>query len=516
MKTEKRFIYADNAATSPLSAKALEAMMPYLSEQYANTSQPYSFARKAKKEMQEARETIASCIGAKPSEIYFTSGGSESNNWVINGAIDFEMEIVTSLIEHHSILRAVEHASRIGNHATYLPVSSTGIVELPKLKESIVHQGTLVSIMLANNEIGTIQHISELANYTHDHNGFFHTDAVQAIGHVRVDVKSLGVDMLSASAHKFNGPKGVGFLYVREGLKWPNLIYGGSQEFGLRAGTENVAGIIGMAVALKENVDSLADNIIHLRELEDILLQTLSSKGVLYKRNGDIRHIPGNISLSFKGYEGEMLLHRLDLKGIMVSTGSACNSKDIQISHVLRAIGLSEDEAIGTIRVSLGHQNSPEDAKDIAEAIASLVSDSQCENQTDNEETLSKQKSSYHNIAVDTPYETPIVNSKSLRFYISTIGCNAVGRLQSDGKIVILRGSILREDVTSSFKRMEFRNNILRDYCEKIEGGYRTKTELPPLSPSAASGLVQGRSSNGKRDWLDIDGKPLSLYIADF
>lgn len=512
---EKRFIYADNAATSPLSPKAVEAMMPYLSEQFANASQPYSFARQTKKALQEARETIASCIGAKPSEIYFTSGGSESNNWVINGAIDFEMEIVTSSIEHHSILRAVEHASRIGNHVTYLPVSSSGIVELQQLKEAITSPGTLVSVMLANNEIGTIQHIVDLAKYTHECQGFFHTDAVQAVGHIKIDVKSLEVDMLSASAHKFNGPKGVGFLFVREGLKWPNLIYGGNQEFELRAGTENVAGIVGMAVALKEKVDYLADNIIHLRELEDILLQTLTSNGVSYHRNGDIRHIPGNISLSFKGYEGEMLLHRLDLKGIMVSTGSACDSKNTQISHVLEAIGLPKDEAIGTIRISLGDINTREDAINIAEAIAALVSDNQSHNKTDNKEKPTAQISKYDN-AVDIDDGTPIVNSNSHKFCISTIGCNAVGRLLSDGKIVVLKGSILREDVTPTFKRVEFRNNILQDYCEKIEGGYRTKTDLPPLSPSAASGLVQGRSSNGKRDWLDINGKPLALYLTDF
>lgn len=513
MMTEKRFIYADNAATSPLSTKALEAMLPFLSSQYANASQPYSFARSAKKAIQAARETIASCIGANPSEIYFTSGGSESNNWVINGAIEFEMDIITSSIEHHSILRAIEHAAHLGNQVKYLPVSKTGMVTISVLTDAIETPGTLVSIMLANNEIGTIQSIAKLAQYTHECKGFFHTDAVQALGHIKVDVKSLGVDMLSGSAHKFNGPKGIGFLYIRDGLKWPSLIYGGSQESGLRAGTENVAGIVGMAVALKEKVDSLADNIIYLRELEDILLQTLSSKGVLYNRNGDIRHIPGNISLSFKGYEGEMLLHRLDLKGIMVSTGSACDSKDTQISHVLRAIGLPEDEAIGTIRVSLGYQNSPEDARSIAEAIASLVANLQSDNLIDNKEVLTEQESRFDDIVVDIPDKVPVVNSKSIRFYISTIGCNAVGRLQSDGKIVILKGSILREDVTPTFKRVEFRNGILKDYCEKIEGGYRTHKDLPPMSPSAASGLVQGRSSNGKRDWLDINGKPLTTYI---
>lgn len=512
--TEKNFIYADNAATTPLSSKALEMMLPYLSGQYANASQTYSFARSAKKAIQQARETIASCIGAKPSEIYFTSGGSECNNWVINGAIDFEMDIVTSPIEHHSILRAVEHATRIGTLVKYLPVTSTGMIELQSLTEAIESPGSFVSVMLANNEIGTLQHIAELADYTHQCKGFFHTDAVQAVGHVKIDVKTLGVDMLSASAHKFNGPKGIGFLYMREGLKWPNLIYGGSQENGARGGTENVASIVGMAVALKESVDSLADNIFHLRELEDIVLQTLSQKGINYRRNGDIRHIPGNLSLSFKGFEGEMLLHRLDLKGIMVSTGSACDSRVTQISHVLKAIGLPEDEAVSTIRISLGHQNTPEEACKIAEAIASIVSDSNTTIKSEEDQALVIS----HNdniIKEETLVNVVSINERLPKFYISTIGCNAVGQLNSDGKIIILRGSIIREDLTNTFNRIAFRNDILRRYCEKIENGYRTKTDLPPMSPSAASGLVQGRSSNGKRDWLDKDGKPLSLYLAD-
>lgn len=513
MMTEKRFIYVDNAATSPLSNNAMEAMLPYLSSQFANASQPYSFARSAKKAIQAARETIASCIGANPSEIYFTSGGSESNNWVINGAIEFEMDIITSSIEHHSILRATEHAAHLGNQVKYLPVSKTGMVTLSALTDAIESPGTLVSVMLANNEIGTIQSVAELAKYTHECKGFFHTDAVQALGHIKVDVKSLGVDMLSASAHKFNGPKGIGFLYIRDGLKWPSLIYGGSQESGLRAGTENVAGIVGMAVALKEKVDSLADNIIYLRELEDILLQILSSKGVLYNRNGDIRHIPGNISLSFKGYEGEMLLHRLDLKGIMVSTGSACDSKDTQISHVLRAIGLPEDEAIGTIRVSLGHQNTPEEAAKIGEELVSIVSGSTVNNKSEYPQTTEVFKGD-SNIEEEILADAVAANEKFPKFYISTIGCNAVGRLNSDGKIVILKGSIIREDVTNTFKRIDFRNDMLRRYCEKIETGYRTKTDMPPMSPSAASGLVQGRSSNGKRDWLDINGKPLNMYLS--
>lgn len=373
---EKRFVYADNAATSPLSPKALEAMMPYLQSNYANASQPYSFARTARKALNQSRKIIAECINASPEEIYFTSGGIESNNWVMNGAIDFEMDIVTSAIEHHSILRPAQYAAENGCNLAYIPVSETGIVELPELYSRILNPGSLISIMLANNEIGTIQHIADLAQLSHDAKCIFHTDAVQALGHVKVDVQTLGIDMLSGSAHKFNGPKGIGFLYVRKGMKWPAFIKGGSQEFGFRSGTENIAAIVGMATALEENVLSIENNASILNEIECKFLYELTTRGIKFHKNGDSRHIPGNISLSFNSYEGEMLLHRLDLKGVMVSTGSACDSKETQISHVLKAIGLSEETAKGTIRISFGHLNSIADAIYIAEAIASIVTPS--------------------------------------------------------------------------------------------------------------------------------------------
>ena len=373
---EKRFVYADNAATSPLSPKALEAMMPYLQSNYANASQPYSFARAARKALSQSRKIIAECINASPEEIYFTSGGSESNNWVINGAIDFEMDIVTSAIEHHSILRPAQYATENGCSLAYIPLSETGIVELPELYSRIQNPGSLISIMLANNEIGTIQHIADLAQLSHDAKCIFHTDAVQALGHVKVDVQNLGIDMLSGSAHKFNGPKGIGFLYVRKGMRWPPFIKGGSQEFGFRSGTENIAAIVGMATALEENVSSIENNTSILNEIESKFLYELTARGIKFHQNGDSRHIPGNISLSFNSYEGEMLLHRLDLKGVMVSTGSACDSKETHISHVLKAIGLSEDTAKGTIRISFGHLNSIADAIYIAETIASIVTPS--------------------------------------------------------------------------------------------------------------------------------------------
>lgn len=369
----KRIIYADNAATTPLSPKALEAMLPYLQNQYANASQPYSFSRNVKKALYSARETIADCIGATPEEIFFTSGGSEGNNWIINGAVQFNTKIITSSIEHHSILRPVQYAKSLGLDVTLLPTSCTGIVESKKLYESISGPLALVSVMFVNNEIGSIQKISELAHISQDMGCIFHTDAVQCIGHLDIDVKSLDIDLLTASAHKFNGPKGIGFTYMRRGLKWPNLIYGGSQEFGLRAGTENVASIVGMATALAENVSSINENRIHCTNLEKAIISRLNSSDIRYVRNGDTHHLPGMISLSFDGYEGEMILHRMDLLGIMISTGSACDSKETQISHVLKAIQLEESLAKGTVRISLGQHNTIEEAVCIAEALVKIV-----------------------------------------------------------------------------------------------------------------------------------------------
>lgn len=541
---EKRFVYADNAATSPLSPKALEAMMPYLQSNYANASQPYSFARAVRKALSQSRKIIAECINASPEEIYFTSGGSESNNWVMNGAIDFGMDIVTSAIEHHSILRPAQYAAENGCNLAYIPVSETGIVELPELYSRIQNPGSLISIMLANNEIGTVQHIAELSQLSHDAKCIFHTDAVQALGHVKVDVQTLGIDMLSGSAHKFNGPKGIGFLYVRKGMKWPAFIKGGSQEFGFRSGTENIAAIVGMATALEENVSSMEDNASVLNEIECKFLYELTIRGIKFHRNGDSRHIPGNISLSFNNYEGEMLLHRLDLKGVMISTGSACDSKETQVSHVLKAIGLSEENAKGTIRISFGHQNSIADAKYIAEAITSIVSPSysQANNSDYRNNKLRSDIPVIEDVSpireiedyrpskitcVNKPFSMPngttvgenIENATDIsipskgQFYIRTIGCNAEARLISNGKIVILKGSILRVDATPRFDRKKFRQKIIDQYCTLTPDGYLVNEDLPPMSPSGASGLVQARSSNGKRDWLDKEGKPLSTYL---
>lgn len=366
----KKIIYADNAATSPMSTKAFEVMVEFLKQDFANASQPYAFARSAKKALRDARTIIAECIGAQPNEIYFTSCGTESDNWVIKQCRN--ETIITSAIEHHAVLNSCLEKKLSGYNVKILPVSDKGVVETAILEKNIV-DNSLVSVMFSNNEIGSIQPIKELAKVAHAHNSLFHTDAVQAVGHVNIDVKDLDVDFLSASAHKFNGPKGIGFLYIKNGIELKPLINGGAQENGLRAGTENVAAIIAMAIALKENSDSIKTNEIHLLKLESVLLSTLQKSHIDFVRNGDRHHTPGNLSLSFSGYSGESLLHLLDLVGICVSTGSACDSKETHISHVLKAIGLSDSLAKGTIRISLSKFNTVTEVRSIATALIRIL-----------------------------------------------------------------------------------------------------------------------------------------------
>lgn len=369
-------VYADNAATTKLDLEAFEAMKPYLLSQYSNASQPYSFSRSAKKALKQARETIAACINADPKEIYFTSGGTESDNWAVKGVMDIsdgKRTFLTSQIEHHAILHSAFTVEKMGFTIGLMPVSEKGVL-FPEIVEKHITENTkLVSVMYANNEIGSIQPIQELAKIVHCKGAIFHTDAVQAVGHVPIDVKELGVDMLSASAHKFNGPKGIGFLWVKKGTQLNPYMDGGNQERGARAGTENIASIVGMAIALKNNCNNMESSIVHIRRLEKLLLEELEKKNIDFIRNGSDFKIPGNISLSFKGFEGEMLLHRLDLKGICVSTGSACDSRNTHISHVLKAINLSEEYALGTIRISLGKDNSEDDIYQIVDAIESIV-----------------------------------------------------------------------------------------------------------------------------------------------
>lgn len=370
-----RLIYADNAATTRLDISAFEAMKPFLIDEYGNASQSYAFARKPKKALQDARETIASCIGAAPEEIFFTSGGTESDNWAIKGSALLNARkhaTIISAFEHHAVLHPCEVIERCGYPVAYMWPTREGYVTTEVLKEYITSQTFLTSVMFANNEIGTVQPIKELCAIAHENGSLFHTDAVQAIGHIPVDVHELGVDMLSASAHKFNGPKGVGFLYIRNGLKVMPYSDGGAQESGLRAGTENVAGIVGMAVALKNNCDALEENARYVAKLESKLIDMLDTSSIEYTRNGGKSRLPGLLSLSFPGADGEAILHRLDLTGICISTGSACNSKSTEISHVLQAIRLEDSYAKGTIRISLGKANTEEEVEAIFKALAKI------------------------------------------------------------------------------------------------------------------------------------------------
>ena len=371
----KNHVYADHAATTKLDIDAFESMRKFLIEDFGNPSQQYSFSRAARSAVAEARETIADCIGANPDEIYFTSGGTESDNWALKGFSKKQNRkgLVISPIEHHAVLNTAEALTRDGYDVCFLDVTREGVV-LPTFLESKINDDVaLVSVMLVNNEIGSIQPVGELAKVAHKYGAVFHTDAVQAVGHISIDVKKLDVDMLSASAHKFNGPKGIGFLYIKNGIELYPFMDGGAQEKAMRAGTENVAAIIGMSVSLKKNCKAIADESRHLMDLEKQLLTGLMQKDLQFIRNGASEHLPGNISLSFKNSDGEMLLHRLDLMGISISTGSACDSKNTQISHVIKAIGVPEEYAKGTIRISLGKDNTAEDIKDIIDALAKVL-----------------------------------------------------------------------------------------------------------------------------------------------
>ena len=369
-------IYADHAATTQLDPKAFEAMKPWLLEEYGNPSQLYAFSRKPKKALAEARAVIASCIHAQPEEIFFTSGGTESDNWAIKGSAFADAQkraTITSAFEHHAILHACSAIERLGWPVAYLPPTVQGFVEPEALEQVITDRTRLVSIMLVNNEIGTIQPIVELCASAHAHGAAFHTDAVQALGHIAVDVESLGVDMLSASAHKFNGPRGIGFLYIRRGTKLAAYMDGGAQERNERAGTENVAAIVGMAVALQNNCERLREYTKQMRQLENALIEQLRTSGINFIRNGTGSTLPGLVSLSFPGKDGESLLHRLDLLGICVSTGSACNSKSTEISHVLKAIRLDDTIGRGTIRIALGKENKLEDVTAIVSALQRIL-----------------------------------------------------------------------------------------------------------------------------------------------
>lgn len=371
-------IYADHAATTFLSPAAYAAMQPWLREEYGNPSALYSLAREPRKAVASARQTIADCIGATPDEIFFTSGGTEADNWALTGVAfrqpGFKCDIISSCIEHHAILHTCDFLKHMGYGITLLPVDKQGVVALKSLEKHIKDTTRLVSIMFANNEIGTVQPIRELAEITHQHGCLFHTDAVQGVGHLPIDVRTLGIDMLSASAHKFNGPKGIGFLYIRGGLSIESFMHGGAQEKGKRAGTENVAGIVGMAEALRDHQEHMVEEIEYVKGLAEALLADLRKTDLDFLVNGSGNRVPGSLSISFRGIDGEALMHRLDFKGSEVSTGSACNSMNTILSHVLRAIAVPEEYAYGTIRVTLGMDNTLDQIRTLAKQIYDIAS----------------------------------------------------------------------------------------------------------------------------------------------
>ena len=359
---ERQIVYADNAATTPLSPIALEAMLSYLEEIYGNPSTPYSLGRRTKKAIETARSDIAQCLGADVHEIFFTSGGSESDNWALKGAArsmahQGKTHIITTRFEHHAVLHTCAALEKEGFSVTYLDVHENGIIRPEEAEAAIRPETGLMSVMFANNEIGTIQPIESLGAICHENGLLFHTDAVQAVGHLPIDLRKLNIDMLSLSAHKFHGPKGVGALFCRDGLELPNLIEGGAQERGHRAGTENVAGIMGMAAALKESCGSIEENAAYVLSLREKLRKgLLEIPGCRWNGNAEQR-LPGNANISFSGVEGESLLLMLDMQGFCVSSGSACTSGAVDPSHVLRAIGLTDTEAKGSLRISLDREN---------------------------------------------------------------------------------------------------------------------------------------------------------------
>lgn len=371
-------IYLDNAATTKVNKKVLESMMPYFSEIYCNPSVAYSFATKGRIAIEEARNHAAKLIGASDMEIYFTSGGSESDNWAIKAVAesfsDKGKHIITTKIEHHAVLHTCEYLERHGFDITYLNVDSDGKVRLDELKKSIREDTILISVMTANNEIGTIQPIAEIGKIAHEKGILFHTDAVQAYGHIPINVDEMNIDLLSASGHKFNGPKGVGIMYIRKGVKIRSFIHGGSQERGRRAGTYNVPGIAGLGTAAKLAMENMAKRAEKEKELRDYFIDRISAEIPYTVLNGHREdRLPNNINFCFRFVEGESVLIMLDQAGICASSGSACTSGAIDPSHVLRAIGLSDEMAHESLRLTLSYENTKEEIDTVVGELKRIV-----------------------------------------------------------------------------------------------------------------------------------------------
>lgn len=371
-------VYADNAATTRLSKTALDAMMPYLTDIYGNASSLYRIGQEAHHGVQAAREKIAKALNAQTGEIYFTSGGSEADNWAIKGVAELmakkgKKHIITSSFEHHAVLHTVKRLEEQGFEITYLPVYENGIVHVQDVRDAIREDTALVTIMYANNEIGTIQPIPEIGAVCHEKGVLFHTDAVQAAGHLPLDVKAQNIDLLSMSAHKFHGPKGIGALYCKQGVRLPNLIEGGAQERGRRAGTESVYAMVGMAAALEESCAHMEENAAKMRKLRDRLIDGLLKIEASHLNGDRQNRLPGNVNVSFEGIEGESLLLYLDMKGVSASSGSACTSGSLDPSHVLLAIGLPHEIAHGSLRLSLCESNTEEEVDYIIACVPEII-----------------------------------------------------------------------------------------------------------------------------------------------
>lgn len=371
-------IYLDNAATTSVKPEVFEAMKPYFLENYANPSSVYSFAQKSAKAVEDARTQIADLLHAKTGEIYFTAGGSESDNWAIKAIADLRKEkgkhIITSRIEHHAVLHTCEYLEKQGYEVTYLDVDENGLVEIEKLKAAIRPDTILISIMFANNEIGTIQPINEIGKIAKEHNIVFHTDAVQAFGHVPIDVETMNIDVLSASGHKFHGPKGVGFMYLRKNIRIQPLVHGGAQERGKRAGTINVPGIVGMGKAAELAGQNMEERIKYETELRDYLIQKIKDTIPYLKLNGDEKkRLPNNVNFSFRFVEGESLLLMLERAGICGSSGSACTSGSLDPSHVLLAIGLPHEIAHGSLRLTLSEETKKEELDYVVDNLKEII-----------------------------------------------------------------------------------------------------------------------------------------------
>ena len=375
---EKKLIYMDNAATTPVKPEVLDAMLPYFTEKFGNPSSIYSISSENKKAITDAREVIAKTINTTPENIYFTAGGSESDNWALKATADAYASkgkhIITTKIEHHAILHTCEYLETKGFEITYLDVDENGLVKLDELTAAIRPDTILISVMFANNEIGTIEPIAEIGKIAHEHGVLFHTDAVQAYTQVPIDVEAMNIDMMSTSGHKINGPKGIGFLYIRKGVKIKSFIHGGAQERHRRAGTENVTGIIGLAKAAEIATSNMKERTAEEIKVRDHLIERIEKEIPYAKLNGDrVKRLPNNVNFSFQFVEGESMLILLDSKGICASSGSACTSGSLDPSHVLLAIGLPHEIAHGSLRLTISDQITMEDADYVVDNLKEIV-----------------------------------------------------------------------------------------------------------------------------------------------